>query len=619
MKRTSVSKNLIYQRKLKGYSQEELARKTTVTVRTIQRIEKGDVQPHLQTVKLLAAALEIEIDDLLPLEDKDQENVQQKWLLVLHISPIIGFALPLFNILLPLFIWIYKKDDNEVYNTHGRTVLNFHLTMSILFVFSIISLMNFGEPGYYLFLVIIPFSTAASIINALRAVSSKKIFYPLTIPFVRREKSGFAKSSFLGIVFIFLLAGCQFSTTEDAIVAEQTTDGQKTNQELKNDIPVIRIDGTTIDANELTKKIHNIVEKAEVTGLAVSILNQNETIYQNTFGFRNKKKLEPLKINTLMYGASLSKAVFSIIVLQLVQERKIDLDVPLQDYLEKPLPDYYFSKGWQGFKDLKGDRRYEAITARMCLTHTTGFPNWRFLTNKGFDKNGKLYFKFEPGKRYSYSGEGFGLLQFVIEEIMGEGLENLAQERIFEPLGMDRTSYIYVLNKSLDGNYALGHNANHQTIPFNEADDAGAAGSLGTTPADYTIFLEAIMKHQLIKSTTFDKLREKQIEIRSKQQFGPNALVETSENEEIDLAYGLGWGMLTSPYGQGIFKEGHDEGFQHYSILFPEQEIGILLMSNSDNAKSVFKEILAIAIADIYTPWKWENYIPYNKVANYQN
>ncbi|MEJ1223666.1 helix-turn-helix domain-containing protein [Sediminicola sp. 1XM1-17] len=54
METRSIGSNLIYQRKLKGYSQEELSEKTQVTIRTIQRIEKGDVNPHLQTVKLLA-------------------------------------------------------------------------------------------------------------------------------------------------------------------------------------------------------------------------------------------------------------------------------------------------------------------------------------------------------------------------------------------------------------------------------------------------------------------------------------------------------------------------------------------------------------------------------------
>jgi len=75
-------------------------------------------------------------------------------------------------------------------------------------------------------------------------------------------------------------------------------------------------------------------------------------------------------------------------------------------------------------------------------------------------------------------------------------------------------------------------------------------------------------------------------------------LVETNENKEINLGYGLGWGLLDSPYGQGSFKEGHAEGFQHYSIIFPEKQIGIIILSNSDNAESIFKELLEVTIGD---------------------
>ena len=56
------------------------------------------------------------------------------------------------------------------------------------------------------------------------------------------------------------------------------------------------------------------------------------------------------------------------------------------------------------------------ITARMCLGHTTGFPNWRWLTPQGLDENGKLRIDFDPGTNYQYSGEGIRLLQIAVEE-----------------------------------------------------------------------------------------------------------------------------------------------------------------------------------------------------------
>lgn len=373
-----------------------------------------------------------------------------------------------------------------------------------------------------------------------------------------------------------------------------------------------KIDGSKITSGEINNVVNRLMDTAEVTGLAISVFNDNQVIFQKAFGLGNAVKKDLLNENMIFYGASLSKAVFSVLVMQLVEKGIIDLDTPLQNYLEKPLPDYEFSKSWKGYHHLKRDKRVKDITARMCLTHTTGFPNWRFLTSSGHDPKGKLYFQYEPGARYSYSGEGLSLLQFVIEEITGKGLEEMAQEYIFRPLGMNRTSYIYVLQEKFKNQYVYGHTENQTVIPFDEADGAGAAGSLGTTLADYSKFLEAVLDQKLLQKESYNEMFSKQVSIRSKQQFGPNALVETNENEDIDLGYGLGWGLLDTPYGPGAFKEGHSEGYQHYSVIFPENGIGVLIMSNSNNGESIFKELLEKTIGDTFTPWKWENYIPYD-------
>lgn len=380
-----------------------------------------------------------------------------------------------------------------------------------------------------------------------------------------------------------------------------------------NESKIEKIDGTTIEKEELTGKIKFLMESAQVQGLAVSIFNNNEVVYQKAFGYKKGSNKDTLGINSIFYGASLSKAVFSLLVLQLVEEGEIDLDIPLQNYLDKPLPVIEFNRTWKGYTTLKGDERLKIITARMCLSHTTGFPNWRFLTKTGFDINAPLDFLYEPGTKYNYSGEGLSLLQYVVEKISGKGLEEIAQERIFQPLHMDRTSYIYVLREELKDAYVYGHDKNQNILPFDEADDAGAAGSMGTTLSDYSKFIESVLKKKLLGNVLSDEIFSKQIPIKSKQQFGPNALVETNENDDISLGYGLGWGLLKSPYGYGAFKEGHAEGFQHYSIIFPESKIGIVILSNSDNAESIFKELLEISIGDSYTPWKWENYIPYNQ------
>ena len=139
MNNSSIGERLKYQRKIKGYSQEELADRTNVTVRTIQRIEKEEVSPHLNTIKLLAIALDIEVDELVALDDPKEETVKKKWLLLMHATPLAGLILPLLNVLIPLFLWIHKREDNPVYNEHGIKVINFQITVLILAILSLVT------------------------------------------------------------------------------------------------------------------------------------------------------------------------------------------------------------------------------------------------------------------------------------------------------------------------------------------------------------------------------------------------------------------------------------------------------------------------------------------------
>ncbi|TYP95909.1 CubicO group peptidase (beta-lactamase class C family) [Tenacibaculum adriaticum] len=373
-----------------------------------------------------------------------------------------------------------------------------------------------------------------------------------------------------------------------------------------------RIDGSSITRAKLDARIKTLVDSADITGLSVTIFNKDTVAYQKAFGYSNFAKKDSLKINQVFYGASLSKSVFGYIVAQLANEGLIDLDKPLQEYLDTPIPNIQFDRVWRGFHNLENDKRYKDITARMCLSHTTGFPNWRWVSRTGVfqPEVEEIEIYFDPGTEYSYSGEGIRLLQIVIEKILGKGLEQLAQERVFNPLGMDMTSYVW--QQRFENNYCYGHTKEEKVIDKDTEDEAGAAGSMETTPVDYSKFLTKIIELSSHNSDVTNLIFAPNIRINSKKQFGPESLATTNANDSINLSYGLGWGILKSPYGQGYFKEGHGEGFQHYSIIFPEKHLGILLMSNSDNAESIFKEVLELGIGDTYTPWYWEDYIPYN-------
>ena len=370
---------------------------------------------------------------------------------------------------------------------------------------------------------------------------------------------------------------------------------------------ITKLDNSKISFVALDNKIESLMKAANVQGLAITVFNNNEPVYKKTFGYKNIETKEPIKTSTNIYGASLSKAVFALMVMKLVEEGIIDLDKPLQDYLPKPIYEYTPVKKWHdNYSDLKNDTLYKQITARMCLDHTSGFPNWRWD-----EKDQKLRVKVKPGSRYNYSGEGLVYLQVVLEKMLGKSLEELMQEKIFIPLGMTMSSYTW--QPRFEKDYCLGHDATGKLYEKDKDNDARAASTLETTLDDYTSFTKAVLKNSIIKQSTTDKMFSPQIRIRTIHQFPTFSNTDSTLNDAIQLSYGLGWVLLHSPYGVGAFKEGHGDGFQHYSIIFPKQGTGIIIMSNSDNAESIFKELLETAIGDTFSPWYWENYIPYNQ------
>ena len=148
-------------------------------------------------------------------------------------------------------------------------------------------------------------------------------------------------------------------------------------------------------------------------GLAIAVVEQGRPVYVRAYGVRNARG-EPLTRDTVMYGASLTKAAFAYMVVQLAEAGLIGLDTPIERYLAKPLPDYAgdeLEDRYARWSDLKGDERWRKLTPRILLTHGSGFANFGVL-----EPDGKLKFHFEPGARYAYSGDGLILLQFVLEQ-----------------------------------------------------------------------------------------------------------------------------------------------------------------------------------------------------------
>ncbi len=373
---------------------------------------------------------------------------------------------------------------------------------------------------------------------------------------------------------------------------------------------ISKIDDSTISTDELTNEIVRLMESGKVHGLTISVMNSDQMLYQKAFGTSNIVEGTDLKMTDGFYGASFSKAVFAYIVMKLVDEGKIDLDTPIQEYLDKPLPDYEFEKSFEGYQNLKGDERYKQFTPRMLLSHSSGLPNWRYIGKMGINMNRELELEFDPGTWYGYSGEGIYLLQFIVEQITGEGLEDLAQRYVFEPFDMGMTSYLW--QDRFEGKRAFGHYKKKKMVPTQRRDEANAAGSMETTPEDYAKFMNAVLNAKGLSAGSFKEMTSAQVRIKSLQQFGSNRFEEVDNYDDIELSYGLGWGVYQTPHGKAVFKEGHIEGWEHYSILYPENDLAVVIMCNSSNGESIFNELIEVTAGDTWLPWYWELFYPYN-------
>ncbi len=386
------------------------------------------------------------------------------------------------------------------------------------------------------------------------------------------------------------------------LIAWASIEGRQTGN-----APITRLDGSTVDPVTMTARIEALTRAANVHGLTVTIFNDAKPVYSRAFGSANLPAGKPLRTDTEIYGASLSKAVFAVLVMRLVEQGVLDLDKPLQDYVKEPLWQNKGTSWHEDLSDLRTDPRYRKITARMCMSHTTGLPGWRW-----FEPDQKLHIHYEPGEKFSYSGEAMTLLQIVIQKITAKPLEQLMHEHIFGPYGMKMSSYTW--QPRFEADYAVGHRPDGKPYPKDKDNPARAPSTLETTTDDYARFMAAVLRGDGLKPASWNEMFKPQIRIRTRTQFGPGWAEETSANDKIALSYGIGWVLQRTPFGWGAFKEGHGDGFQHYSIVYPEKKIGVLLMGNSDNAESIFGHLLTLTIADTFTPLEWENYIPYDRV-----
>jgi len=304
----------------------------------------------------------------------------------------------------------------------------------------------------------------------------------------------------------------------------------------------------------LQSRVPQLLDSALIPGLSLATIDAKTGVKAQGFGVKEANTTQSVNENTVFSAASLSKPVFAYLVLQLVDAGKMTLDKPLYQYLPYP--------------DVAQDERYKLITARMVLSHNSGFPNWR---------NGQLKMLFSPGKRFSYSGEGFVYLQKVVEHLTQRPLEDLAQEKVFKPLGMLRSSFVW--QPAFENNYSYRHNRFGVQTGISKFDQSNAAYSLQTTAADYGKFLQALLQGKGLKSSSLKQLFTPQM--KTSQKFGDTTQLSSS------LAWGLGVGLQKTAQDEGFWHWGDNGDFKCFFFVSRTRKQGLVYFSNSGNGLSI--------------------------------
>ncbi|HKU91605.1 MAG TPA: serine hydrolase domain-containing protein [Steroidobacteraceae bacterium] len=367
------------------------------------------------------------------------------------------------------------------------------------------------------------------------------------------------------------------------------------NAAAPQELPLL--DGRTQSLELVDALVNEAMNTRDVPGLGVAIIHDGRVAFTKSWGQRSLDPPLPLRNDTVMYGASLTKATFAYLVMQLVDEKKITLDAPIGTYLAKPLPEY------GAYADLAGDARWNKLTFRILLNHTSGFANFRWI-----EPDKKLRFHFDPGTRYAYSGEGLQLAQFVLEEGLKLDVGKEMQSRIFDRFGMMRTSMTW--RDDFSANFAQGYTESGELQEHSRRRKAGAAGSMDTSLGDWASFLAVVARGEgLSKQAKYEMIR-RTIVIDSARQFPTLSEARTDRWAAIGLGYAVGWGVFETPYGLAFFKEGHDDGTANYAVCIAERRDCILLMSNSTRAEAIFVSLVHKLFGDIPIPAEWEGYGP---------
>jgi CubicO group peptidase (beta-lactamase class C family) len=347
------------------------------------------------------------------------------------------------------------------------------------------------------------------------------------------------------------------------------------------------------DAAAIDAEAQRLMARENVQGLALAVITGGEVAHVAAYGRRNVERNLPLTTDTIMYGASLTKTAFAYMLLQLVDEGRLKLDTSVAELLPRPLPEY------ADYTDLTRDERWRALTPRILLNHTSGLANFRWL-----EADKRLRFHHDPGSRYGYSGEGFYILQLMLEQGLRLDVGKEMQTRVFDRFGMTNTSMSW--RPDFATNLADGYGRDGAMEPHDERSGASAAGSMDTSITDQARLWAGIVRGDGLSATSRAELVRPQFPISSSHQF-PTLMTETEpRNAEIGLAAGLAVVTFRDTTGPAWFKGGHNEWTGNMVICLEDRKRCVVMLANDVRAERTYPALARMILGETRMPWTWE-------------
>lgn len=297
----------------------------------------------------------------------------------------------------------------------------------------------------------------------------------------------------------------------------------------------------------------------DVPGISIATLKRCEPAEAVVAGRATLDPLAAVTPATVFEAASLSKPVFAWLVMQLVDEKLIDLDRPFaQTFDYARIPD---------------KAAYALLTPRMVLTHRTGLPNW-------VDGDAApIPFKHPPGTDDSYSGEAFQLLQAFVEQQTGRTLQALFQARLGRWMPQSTFTRPLPPGTVASRGYRSAAQASGGRDMSNLTDHALAAASLVTTAQDYARFLSLVCKREGLSRAAYDDMLR------------PQAPVPKGDSP-WPTSRGLGWAITDLGGTTRVSHNGSNGEYRAFAGFVKESRDGIVILTNGVKGRELIEALL---------------------------